>query len=154
MTTSPIPTQASATHPQVRESMHPGILSCGKTTSASEVARMMVSHHVHCVAVMGLSRDGRDNPLVWGIISDLDLLAAAANPDAGTSAADLAREPVIVIRPDDSLQDAAQAMSRYHASHLVVIEPEQFTPIGIISSLDIATVLLDGPAGEPAGTVH
>ena len=71
----------SIEHATVGDAMHPGILSCDGDATSTEVARMMATHHVHCVAVMGLeaealSGDHHRAPRVWGIISDFDLIGA------------------------------------------------------------------------------
>lgn len=94
----------------VSEVMHPGIVSCSRAASAAEIARIMASCRVHCVAVMGLSQDQRQDPLIWGIVSDLDLLDAATDAGSSATAATLAREPVISVRSTTSVHDAAKAM--------------------------------------------
>jgi len=58
-------------HATVSDATHPGILSCGADATLTDVARLMTTHHVHCVAVMGISHEGPGEKLVWGIISDL-----------------------------------------------------------------------------------
>lgn len=125
----------------VRDVMHPGIVSCSQTATATEIARIMASSRVHCVAVMGLSHDERQDPLIWGIVSDLDLLEAATDAGRSATAATLAREPVISIRSTMSVHDAAKAMVEYGAAHVVVVDPERRTPLGILSTLDVAEVL-------------
>jgi hypothetical protein len=40
-------------HATVSDAMHPGILSCETDATLTGVARLMATHHVHCVAVMG-----------------------------------------------------------------------------------------------------
>lgn len=60
----------------VTDAIHPGILSCQADASVTNVARMMASHHVHCVAVIGVPQSQPGETLVWGIISDVDLLRA------------------------------------------------------------------------------
>jgi CBS domain-containing protein len=126
---------------RVTDVMHHGIVSCSQAASASEIARIMVSCRVHCVAVMGLSHDQRHDPLIWGIVSDLDLLDAATDPGTPATAATLAKEPVISIRPTMSVHDAAKAMVQYGAAHVVVVDPERRTPLGVLSTLDIAGLL-------------
>ena len=125
----------------VAEVMHPGIVSCSEAASPAEIARIMVTCRVHCVAVMGLSRDGHKDPVIWGIVSDLDLLEAATDPASQTSAGDLARQPVISIRPTASVREAARAMVDNRVTHLVVVNPDRVTPVGVLSSLDVAGVL-------------
>src|ERR1700761_6749884 len=65
----------SLEHATVSDAMHPGLLACEPDASLPEVARIMATHHVHCVAVIGISHE--DPPCgVWSVISDLDLVRA------------------------------------------------------------------------------
>ena len=41
-------------HATVGDAMHPGILSCDAEATLTEVARMMSTHHVHCIVVEGI----------------------------------------------------------------------------------------------------
>lgn len=136
--TPQLPLMSTAT---VRDVMHPGIVSCSGAANAAEVARIMASCRVHSVAVLGLSKDERRTPHIWGIVSDLDVLAATTRPAGAATAADLASEPVITVRPTMSLKEAAEAMVRHGVHHVIVADPERHTPVGILSTLDIAAVL-------------
>lgn len=128
----------------VADAMHPGILSCDPDLRLTEVARLMATHHVHCLAVVGVSHQ---EPVcgVWGIISDLDLLRAAIGDREGT-ARSLATQPVVSVDARTWLTDAARLMLENGTSHLVVVEPESQRPIGILSTLDIAGLLAWGDA--------
>ena len=82
-----------------------------------------------------------DVDAVWGIVSDLDLVAAAsvrdlAEQNAGATAATVA----LTIEAPETLQRAAQLMTEHGASHLVVVDRDH-RPVGIISTLDIARAL-------------
>lgn len=134
----------------VRDAMHPGIVSCAADTGATEVARMMVDRSVHCVAVVSLAEDASGAPRVWGIVSDLDLLSALIRPGAEATAADLAREPVITVRPTLALREVAEAMVRHRVQHVVVVDPDRRTPVGVLSTLDVARALGGGPRPRPA----
>jgi len=137
----------------VRDVMHPGIVSCSRFATPEEVARVMAGCQVHSVAVLGLSRDGREDPLIWGIVSDLDLLRALTDHPAPTTAGELAQQPVISIRSTAPVDEAAQAMVAHGTQHLVVIDPDRQMPLGIVSTLDVAAVLAHhpaGPEGDPA----
>lgn len=125
----------------VRDVMHPGIVSCSQAATAAEIARVMTSCRVHCVAIMGLSQDERKDPLIWGIVSDLDLLEAATAPGSAQTAAALAKQPVITVRANAPVHDAAQAMVENGASHLIVVDPDRRGPLGVISTLDVAALL-------------
>lgn len=128
----------------VRDAMHPGIISCSQATTASEIARIMASQHVHCVAVISSSHHARQEPMIWGIISDLDLLEAAIESDAPVTAATLAKQPVISVRSTMSVHDATKAMVEYRANHVVVVDPDHRVPIGILSTIDVAALLAAG----------
>src|SRR4051794_17469705 len=87
------------------DAMHPGIITCPPETPLATVARMMATHHVHCVMVLGIE-PGRLEHLAWGIVSDLDLVRAAAiDGDQGT-AGQFASTPAVTVSTDDSLTDA------------------------------------------------
>jgi CBS domain-containing protein len=128
----------------VRDAMHPGIISCSQATTATEIARIMASQHVHCVAVISSSHDNRQEPMIWGIVSDLDLLEAAIQSSAPVTAATLARQPVISVRSSMSVHDAAKAMVEYGTNHVVVVDPDHRVPIGILSTIDVAELLAAG----------
>jgi CBS domain-containing protein len=138
-----VPTLSHAT---VADVMHPGILCCDPNASLTKVARVMALDHVHCVAVMALARDGSGESLVWGMISDIDVLEAGLEDGAEPTARTLAKQPVITVRPNTPLREAGQAMVDNAVTHLVVVDPETQRPIGIISTLDIAGVLAWGEA--------
>lgn len=134
----------SLEHATVADAMHPGILSCQVDATVTDVARIMASHHVHCVAVMHPSHDQSREPYVWGIVSDLDLMGAGVSRDEEQSAGALAQQPTISVKPTMPLRDAAQLMPRHSVSHLVVVHPETRRPIGVLSTLDVAAVLAWG----------
>src|SRR5579862_9409494 len=77
----------------VGDAMHPGILSCNPDLPLTEVARMMATHHVHALAVIGVSHQDPECG-VWGIISDLDLIRAGIDQGAEATARALATQPV------------------------------------------------------------
>ena len=133
-------------HATVSDAMHPGILSCGADATLTDVARLMTTHHVHCVAVMGISHEGPGEKLVWGIISDLDLLRAGIRTRADQPAGAIALQPIISVEPTMALREAGELMLANGAAHVVLVDPELQRPIGILSTLDIAGVFGWGEA--------
>jgi CBS domain-containing protein len=125
-------------HIRVQDVMHHGILSCAGDAPVGEVAGIMAKHHVHAVAVT----NGEDSRPV-GVVSALDVVAAAASGDETTALQAAATEPVAV-SADESLHRAAQLMSEHAVSHLVVLDAANGHPIGILSTLDVATVYAGG----------
>jgi len=127
---------------RVNEVMHQGIIGCAPETPLSEVARVMSEHRIHCVVVGRLAVDGHGTRLRWGVVSDLDLVRAAATRDELTAGNVAATEP-LTARPSDSLRDVARIMSEHEVAHLVVIDEHEQEPIGVISTLDLAGAVTD-----------
>lgn len=142
-----MPSLANAT---VAEVMHRGIIFCETNAPLSEVARAMADARVHCIAVRGVDHAG--DPLIWGIVSDLDLLRGSLGADHDPPAGALAHTPVISIRANMPIVQAAEAMTAYGVNHLVVIDPDRHQPVGVLSTLDIAAHLGSGaePVERPA----
>jgi CBS domain-containing protein len=120
----------------VGEAMHDGVISCPPDTSLSAVAERMAAESVHCVVVA----DSAGGHGLWGIVSDLDLVAAAGvraldEQSAGGSAA----SPLVTISPEETLQRAAQLMTEYTTAHLIVVADGR--PAGVLSTLDIARAI-------------
>ncbi|HET7048754.1 MAG TPA: CBS domain-containing protein, partial [Solirubrobacteraceae bacterium] len=131
-------------HATVADAMHPGILSCDTETSLTEVARIMSTHHVHCIVVRGAADGEADESPVWGLISDFDLLRASIRPDAPDTAATFARRQVVSVETTTPLRDAAELMMSKGTGHVVAVNPQAGHPVGILSTLDIAGVLAWG----------
>jgi CBS domain-containing protein len=129
--TSPSPQLA---HVRVSDCMHHGILSCSADASLGEVAGVMARHHVHMVAI---TNEGGLRPV--GIVSDLDVVAAAARGEQPSALQAAATEP-LTVSASDSLGRAAQLMTEHGVSHLVVLDGSSGYPIGVLSTLDIASV--------------
>lgn len=124
---------------RVGDVMHSGVPTCPPDAPLSDVARTMAASRVHCVIV---TVDEQAEESLWGVVSDLDLVAAATVRDveeqtaAGTSAS-----PILLIGPDDTLLRAAQMMTEYATAHLVVVDPGSGRPLGVLSTLDVARAL-------------
>jgi CBS domain-containing protein len=125
----------------VGDAMHPGVMTCEPDATVTDVARMMATHHVHCMAVASVTDDG-DTP-AWSLISDLDLIRAGLDAADG-EAANMATGAVINVEPTTPLREAAQLMLTNRAAHLLVVDPRKQRPVGILSTLDIAGVLAWG----------
>ena len=106
--------------PRVADAMHWGLVSCPAGASLISVAALMTDERVHCVVVIDdLSSMGS----LWGVISDLDLIAAASVRGlAEQTAGGTAMTPAVTIAPDEQLERAAALMTRYGVAHLVVVD--------------------------------
>lgn len=134
----------SLEHATVADAMHPGVMTCDPDATLTEVARMMATHHVHCVVVIGIEHEHGES-LTWGIISDLDLIKAGVD-SAEHTAATMAAGEIITVEPTTPLREAAQVMLDNSDPHLLVIDARKQRPVGIISTLDIAGLLAWGEA--------
>lgn len=122
---------------QVRELMHPGLITCRPETPLGEVASLLTHQHIHALIVA--DRDGR--PL--GLISDFDLLAAewlSADPASleamrRMTAGELMTTPVATIDAAAQASQAARRMVEEGISRLLVNDGQK--PVGVLSVSDL-----------------
>ncbi len=124
-------------HP-VGAAMHRGVIVVLPQATLQEAAAEMAAHRMHCVVVEGLAR-GRHSQetLVWGILSDLDLMKAMASERLDAEVGDLAATEIVTIDESETIDRAAHLMAEHDCTHLVVVE-SLGAPVGVISSLDVA----------------
>jgi CBS domain-containing protein len=129
----------------VADVMHPGVMSCPPDAPLVSVAQTMATHHVHAVVVGGIATEAvHGDHLVWGLVSDMDLVRAAEIGIEGRTAQEVATTKAITVDPTTSLAAAARLMDVHGTSHLIVASGS--APIGVLSSLDIAGALAWGRA--------
>ena len=134
----PVPVSARI---RVADAMHRGVLTCSRESSLAHVAELMTRRRVHCVVVTDKPEDAQS---LWGVVSDLDLAAAASVRDLEEqSAGAAAMTAALTIAPEETLQRAARLMTEHGATHLVVVDPAERRPVGVLSTLDVAAVLND-----------
>lgn len=136
----------------VLDAMARGVISCPPATPLRGVARLMVEHRIHAVYVFDYGFEDDENVTPWGLVSDLDLVAATQGDFDSRSARDAAVTPLVTIRASDSLGEAAALMSEYGVSHLAVLDPATERPVGVISTLDLAQTLMNGRPPRAAVT--
>lgn len=132
-------------HATVADAMRAGIISCSGGMSVRAVADMMASYHVHAIVVEGVDSESNARPgQPWGILSDIELVGAAARGKLHATAAELAGANAVFIDPAEPLKRAAELMSEHGVSHLIVSTAPTARPVGILSTLDLAVVLAWG----------
>ena len=127
-------------HARVADAMHAGVLACPPETPLRTVARMMAHHRVHSLVVLGDPKRYQDERL-WGIVSDLDLVRALGPGMAEKTAGDIASSPLVTTAPDELLGTAVSLMAQHGVSHVVVVDPASDHPVGIVSTLDVASLV-------------
>jgi len=128
---------------RVRDCMHQGILSCAGDAPLAEVAAIMAKYRVHAVAIANRS-GGRPT----GVVSDVDIVAAAARGEEPTALESVAAKAPTV-SADTSMVRAAQLMAENGVTHLVVLDAASGYPIGVLSSLDVAAAYAGRAEGTP-----
>lgn len=121
--------------------MTSGVISCAPETPLRTVARIMAEHRVHAVYVFDYGHEDDETVELWGIVSDLDVVAAAVEYLDARTAGESSVTPLVVVHSDDALDHAAALMAENDASHLAVLDPFTERPVGVLSTLDIARVV-------------
>ena len=133
---------------RVAEIMSSPLLTCTADLPVREIAALMAQHAIHAVVVrpnLWASGDSGE----WGVISDLDLVGAAALDPEGSEAGRVAAPPPGVVGPGESPWRAAGLMAAYSVTHLLVGEPGE-APEGIVSALDLAAAIAPPPPAKDA----
>lgn len=126
---------------RVGDFMHSMIVTSTSSTPLAEVAKRMTELRIHCVVVLQEFGRGPSLEHGWGIVSDLDLAAAAASEQGARTAGEIAASPPVTIDQDEPLSRAAQLMAEHNSSHLIVVAGGHERPVGVVSTLDIARCL-------------
>lgn len=137
-----MPADSPPTTLTVEHVMHPGVIDCPPQTPLHEVAGLMADNSVHCVVVDGLSRGPHGGEqLVWGIVSDIDLMRAAAAGRLDEEAGQAAATEIVTVDLEANVEQAAQAMAEHECAHLLVTGADG-RPRGILSTLDVARAIV------------
>jgi CBS domain-containing protein len=126
---------------KVADAMTTGVISCQPHTTLRSIARLMADHRVHAVFVFDYGDEDDESPELQGLVTDLDVAAAAWGGIDGRRARDSAVEPLVTVRSDDRLERAAQLLAENGVSHLAVIDATTGRPAGVVSTLDIARIV-------------
>ena len=124
--------------------MSRGVISCPPETPLRVVARMMATHGVHAIFVFEHTDEDDEDPRLWAVVSDLDLVAAARLDLDTLTAGATAVTPLVSVATDCPISEAGSLMAQYGIAHLAVTEPVSRRPIGVISTLDIARAIAAG----------
>lgn len=136
----PVPFEAAT----VGDAMSRGVISCPPETPLRMVARMMATFGVHAIFVFEHTDEDDEDPQLWAVVSDLDLVAATELDLDALTAGGTAVTPLVSISADRAIAEAGSLMAQYGIAHLAVTEPDSRRPIGVISTLDIARAIAAG----------
>jgi CBS domain-containing protein len=123
----------------VGEVMHPGVIVCSPESPVRHAAWLMATHRIHAVVVLGADEDGG----LWGVVSDADVLRAAARGDVDESPVSaVAQTPLATVARCDGIDRARSLMQEHGVSHLLVTARGR--PVGIVSTLDLVRAVAAG----------
>lgn len=119
--------------------MHSPVAAVDPSADLADLAALMSTLRIHCVVVDGITRDARGEHLVWGVVTDLDLVRAALDDVPGITAGQIAATEAICVDAEADLESVAAILVANEASHVLVVEDER--PVGVVSTFDVAGVL-------------
>ena len=124
----------------VEDYMNAKMVMRDSKASMLELAKVMVDWNISSVALT----DEENNKKVVGILTERDIvksIAKGVQPD-GITAGSLMSSPILSIRKDQPIENAALLMIRNKVRHLLVEDPAAGKgAIGIITTTDVARYL-------------
>ena len=138
----PVALSSSLDGLDVGDVMHDGIISCTPQTTLRNAARMLSTYRVHALVVFPRHEADTGHVASWSVLSDLDLIEAAAEHDLdSTTVGEVAGSPVRCVQPDEPLANAVLTMATNRLTHVIVLDRRTSRPVGILSALDVARAL-------------
>ncbi len=116
----------------VRDVYHKGVIFCKPETPLQEVVRVMADTEIH--AIMVAEREGAP-PL--GVVSHMDTIAHYGDDLTAIEAREVMTREVISISETATLMDAAKQLLESDIHRLLVVDDDDETPLGILSTTDI-----------------
>ena len=112
--------------------MNSSLAYCRADQPLGEIWQILAEKRVRSVVVVDAIESESS---AWGVISDLDLVAAASvrNTEAQVAAGSAAR-PVVSVAPGETLRRAAQLMIEHDITELIVTDTLSNRPIGVLSN--------------------
>lgn len=125
----------------VLEVMTPDPILVHADDPLQSAARLMEENEISGVPVVD-----EDGSLV-GVLAESDLVRARATEHLwaqwpGLTVRHLMHAPALTACPDMDLEEAATLMERAHVHRLIVVDEDQTTPIGILSTSDLVRAMV------------
>jgi CBS domain-containing protein len=125
----------------VQDYMNARMVMRDSKTSVLELAKVMVERNVSSIAIA----EEENNKKVIGILTERDIVKSIAKgvPPDDITAGSLMSSPILFIRKDQPIEEAALLMIRNKVRHLLVEDPAagHREIIGIITTTDLARYL-------------
>lgn len=130
----------------VEDYMSTRLVIRGLKSSVFELAKVMVDSNVSSVAIMEQenAEQQQGNKRVIGILTERDIIKSIAKGvplDDITAGSSMSSSPLLSVRKDQSIEEAALLMIKNRVRHLLIEDPDQNSVIGIITTTDLARYL-------------
>lgn len=130
----------------VEDYMSTRLVIRGLKSSVFELAKVMVDSNVSSVAIMEQedAEQQQSNKRVIGILTERDIIKSIAKGvplDDITAGSSMSSSPLLSVRKDQSIEEAALLMIKNRVRHLLIEDPDQNSVIGIITTTDLARYL-------------
>lgn len=121
----------------IREVMSSPVITVDEDKTVEDAAKVMTEHRIGSVVVM--TKDGR--PV--GIVTSDDVVRRLVSKNQKPSQVlvkDIMSHPLIMIRPEATVQEAAETMTRSNVERLAVMDYDKLELVGIVSTTDITRI--------------
>jgi CBS domain-containing protein len=130
--------------PLVGQLMTPNPIIVQHDASLDDAVRLLEENEISGLPVV----DG--DGLLVGVLSQTDIVRARAVAHLwsrwpGLRVRHLMHSPALTADPGMTLEEAAQLMERAHVHRLIVVDEDQFKPVGVISTTDLVRALARRP---------
>lgn len=115
---------------EVKDLMTWGVVTVPEDSRVIDVVNILVSGHVHTVAVV--SKTGK----AVGIVSDIDIIKAFGRDFSEVSVGEIMTKNIKTVRPDTKIKDAGEMMEKYDIHRLIVLNGNGNLQ-GVLSVTDI-----------------
>jgi CBS domain-containing protein len=129
----------------VRDWMSKPVIVVDSDSSVSYALTLMRRRNIHSV-IVNIGEDSSS----YGILTTTDIrdkIAAADRNPAETTVRDVMSGPLVLAKPEWTLQECSQIMQQHNIHHLPVAD-EHGALIGLISATDIFMAVEEGGWGE------
>ncbi|MDG5472853.1 CBS domain-containing protein [Jeotgalibacillus sp. ET6] len=116
----------------VREVMTDEVISCEKTDSVAQVAKIMKDHNIGILPVLDQGR-------AIGMISDRDVVIRGVAEHKEEQVDQVMTHQVISVKPDTNSKEAAALMAEHQVRRLPVIEGSKVIGMVSLGDLSIST---------------
>ena len=135
----------------VEDYMSTKLVICDLQSSIFELAKVMVNSNVSSVAIIEEKGGGGeeqqvqdDKRVVVGILTERDIIKSIARGgrlDDITAGSVMSTYPILSVKKDQPIEEAALLMIRNKVRHLLVEDPDNKSTTGIITTTDLARYL-------------